>query len=371
MNNSEEENIVFSDLMISILITAFLGMLLSHNLSIYVTEPIMRDQSVFIGSRYTITVDALNTIAEDDTISIIAMGSSMSYKGIDGECIGDYLGSGITAYNLAQPSSKPYTDMQHIPRIISANPDLVMIEIAPDILSTPSGHHPYIQLRYTLDSLYQDDGDLGEWVDIVPPEYRQWIAMNDIERMEFRQEYVPGAIEEHLNRLILDEDNGRDDGAWGWAPNPEHPNWNDYIQTPIFPDDKYGLEGFGPIKLDEYRESKLRATPWASPPSNGTLSHQALEYEISSLTAAGIEVIITTPAYHPEHLEYLENGQWDGFNETVLRFSQYEGVTIFDQTWIKNTWVHDDFYDRNHLDDDGREKYCELLIPTISEILNG
>ena len=60
--------------------------------------------------------------------------------------------------------------------------------------------------------------------------------------------------------------------------------------------------------MDEYRESKLRATPWASPPSNGTLSHQALEYEISSLTAAGIEVIITTPAYHPEHLEYLENG---------------------------------------------------------------
>ena len=88
------------------------------------------------------------------------------------------------------------------------------------------------------------------------------------------------------------------------------------------------------------------------------------------MTAAGIEVIITTPVYHPEHLEYLENGQWDGFNDTVLRFSQYEGVTVFDQTWIRNTWVHDDFYDRNHLDGDGREKYCELLIPTISEILN-
>ena len=36
MINSEEEKIVFSDLMMSILITAFLGMLLSHNLSIYV-----------------------------------------------------------------------------------------------------------------------------------------------------------------------------------------------------------------------------------------------------------------------------------------------------------------------------------------------
>lgn len=356
--------------MMSVLIASFLGILLSHNISIYITDPIMRDQSVFTGSRYTITVDALNTIAEDDTISIIAIGSSMSYKGIDGKCVGDNLGTGFTAYNLAQPSSKPYTDMQHIPRIISAKPDLVMIEIAPDILSTPSGHHPYIQLRYTLDSLYQNDGDLGDWADIVPQEYRQWVAMNDIERMEFRQEYVPGAIEEHLNRMILDEDNGRDDGVWGWAPSPGDKLWNEYIQTPIFPDDSYGIEGFSQIRLEEYMETKVHVSPWANPPSDGTLSHLALEYEISSLIAAGIEVIITTPAYHPEHLEYLENGQWDGFNETVLRFSQNEGVIVFDQTWMKNTWVHDDFYDRNHLDDDGRKKYCELLVPTISEILN-
>ena len=203
-----------SDLLLSVFVAAFLAMLLSHNLSMYITEPIMRDQSVFTGSRYTITVDALDTIAEDDEISIVAIGSSMTYKGIDGQCIGESLGNGITAYNLAQPSSKPYTDMQHIPRLISANPDVVLIEIAPDILSTPSGPQPYIQLRYTLDSIYQDNSDLGGWVDIVPPEYRQHVAMNDLERMEFRQEYVPGAIEEQLNRLIFDVDNGRDDGAW-------------------------------------------------------------------------------------------------------------------------------------------------------------
>lgn len=57
--------------------------------------------------------------------------------------------------------------------------------------------------------------------------------------------------------------------------------------------------------------------------------------------------------------------------ETVFTFSQYDGVTVFDQTWAENIWTQDDFYDRNHLDDDGRQKYCELLIPTISEILNG
>ena len=367
----DDSNVNGGGLFFSVIVSVALLMILPHTIGFHITDPLMRDQSIFIGSRYTITVDALNTIAEDDTISIIAIGSSMTFKGIDGKCIGDFFGDEVTAYNLAQPSSKPYTDMQHIPRIISTDPDIVMIEIAPDILSTPTGHHPYIQLRYTLDSLYQEESDLGDWIDLVPTEYQHWIATNEFERMAFRQEYVPEAIEEQLNRLIFDEDNGRDDESWGWAPNPGHSSWNDYIQTPIFPSDIYGMEGFSQDELDEYTETKLHVSPWASPPANGTLSHLALEYEISSLTGEGVEVIITTPAYHPEHLEYLVDGQWDGFNETVAAFSQYDGVTIFDQTWAEGTWTHDDFYDRNHLDDDGRQKYCQLLIPTISEILNG
>ena len=366
----EDSGIDANEFFLSVIVSVVLLMILPNTIGFHLTDPLMRDQSIFIGSRYTITVDALNTIADDDTISVIAIGSSMTYKGIDGRCIGNFLGDDVTAYNLAQPSSKPYTDMQHIPRIISTNPDIVMIEIAPDILFTPSGHHPYIELRYTLDSLYQDKSDLGDWVDIVPSEYRHWIAINEFERMGFRQEYVPGAIEERLYRLVLDEDTGRDDGAWGWAPSPGYSSWNDYIQTPIFPNDIYGLEGFDQKKLDEYTETKLRVSSWASPPANGTLSHLALEYEISSLLEADIEIIIITPAYHPEHLKFLEEGQWDGFNETVATYSQYDGVTIFDQTWVENTWTHEDFYDRNHLDDDGRAKYCELLIPTISEILN-
>ena len=368
--NSDCEKTNLDELFMSILIASFLGMLLSHNVSIYLTEPLMKDQSIFIGSRYTITADALDTIAEDDTISVIAMGSSMTFKGVDGICIGDGLDNEVNVYNLAQSASKPYTDMLHIPRIIMSNPEIVLIEISPDIIRTPTGENSYLQIRYTLDSMAQDNVDLGEWVDLIPLEYRHWIAMNDIERMEFRQEYVPEAIEEHLNRLILEEDNGREDLMWGWVPDNKHPEWNEYIQTPIFPNDLYGLEGYDIDELNEYRETKLHVSPYASPPASGTLSHLALEYEISSLVEAGIEVIITTPPYHPEHLKFLEDGQWDGFNETVFTFSQYEGVTVFDQTWAEDIWIHDDFYDRNHLDGDGREKYCQLLIPTISEILN-
>ncbi|MFL2947249.1 MAG: hypothetical protein ACJZ4J_03650 [Candidatus Poseidoniales archaeon] len=357
---------------LSIIVSVALLMVLPNTIGFHLTEPLMRDQSIFIGSRYTITVDALNTIADDDSISVIAIGSSMTFKGIDGECIGNGIDDDVRVYNLAQPASKPYTDMQHIPRILLSNPEIVMIEISPDILSTPtsSSSIEYLQLRYTLDTMYQDGRDLGKWVEIVPSEYRQWIATNEFERSQFRQEYVPSAIEEHLQRMILEENSGRAEGLFGWVPDSNHDDWVPYLQTPIFAPDTYGLEGMSDVELDEYFITKLQTSPWASPPSTGTLSHLALNYQITSLIEGGIDVVIITPAYHPEHLKFLEEGQWDGFNETISAYSQYDGVTIFDQIWVENTWTHEDFYDRNHLDDDGREKYCEQLIPTISEILH-
>ena len=61
--------------------------------------------------------------------------------------------------------------------------------------------------------------------------------------------------------------------------------------------------------------------------------------------------------------------QWDGLNQTIERYSQLPGITVFDQTWDTN-WDSDDFYDRNHLDDDGRLKYCNRITPIIEQILD-
>ena len=372
MNELNSNDFRLIDLFKSIFIASFLGILLSHNLTFYLTEPLMRDQSLFIGSRYTITVDALDTIAGDEEISIVVIGSSMSYKAVDGLCISGGLEGTVKTYNLAQPASKPYTDMQHIPRIISSDPDIVMIEISPGIISTPSSDSSieYLQLRYKLDTMYQSNSDLGGWVDIVPPEYIEWVAKSDYERAKFRQEYVPGAIEEHLLRAILNENSGREEGIFGWVPSPGHDDWENYLQTPIFPPDSYGLEGMTVEELEEYNASKLLESPWAEPASFGTLSHEALEYEINSLLNSGIQIVIITPAYHPRHLEFLTPGQWDGFNDTVAIYSEIEGITIFDQTWSQDTWNHDDFYDRNHLDGDGRLKYCQEISPILQELIN-
>ena len=367
-----EENLDGNGFFLSLLVLLTVLVILPNTMTLHLTEPLMRDQSIFMGSRYTITVDALDTIAEDEEFSIVAIGSSMTFKGVDGICISSGLEGNTKTYNIAQSGSKPYTDMQHIPRLISSSPEIVMIEISPDTIGTPSSSKSkeYLQLRYTLDTMYQSNSDLGGWVDIVPPEYIEWVAQTDYERLKFRQEYVPGAIDEHLLRLIFDETRGREEGLFGWAPDSDHDDWETYLQTPTFPSDRYGLEGMTSEELEEYNSSKLFKSPWAKPKSSGTLSHQALEYEINSLLDSGIQIVIVTPAYHPSHLKFLEPGQWDGFNDTVALYSGIEGITVFDQTWATGVWNHDDFYDRNHLDDDGRLKYCQEIIPVLQEIIN-
>ena len=51
-------------------------------------------------------------------------------------------------------------------------------------------------------------------------------------------------------------------------------------------------------------------------------------------------------------------------------FSQIEGVTVFNQIWEPG-WIDDHFYDRNHLDDEGRTEFCNRLAPVIDEVLLG
>ena len=69
----DESNIDSGGLFLSIIVSVVLLMILPNTITFHMTDPLMRDQSIFIGSRYTITIDALNTISDDNSISVIAM----------------------------------------------------------------------------------------------------------------------------------------------------------------------------------------------------------------------------------------------------------------------------------------------------------
>ena len=106
-----------------------------------------------------------------------------------------------------------------------------------------------------------------------------------------------------------------------------------------------------------------------NPSFRNSLAHAALDYEISTLLENGILVIIVSPPHHPSALTFVEDGRWDGLNETLSKYAQLPGVTIFDQSWEPG-WEDDHFYDRNHLDDEGRVEFCHRLAPVIDQVLN-
>ena len=358
------------DFFTSLSVAAVFFWLLSNSILSGVTEPLLRDGSLITGTRYTITQDALQTISEDGEISVIGIGSSQLFKALDGGCVSENLVNDALVYNIAQPSSRAYTDMLHIPRIVGSSPEIVLIEIPPNLLgNTSKSAEEYVELRFKLDTMNQDSTDIGGWIDIIQPEHRDWVALNQYERMSFRQEYFPNSIEEQLLRMVADETNAREEGRYGWIPDLDSDGWKGYLQTPIFPSDDYGFDGMTSEERENYNVTDMMKTGNYNPSYRGSQAHSALDYEISTLLQNGIHVIIVSPPHHPSALTFVEDGQWDGLNETLARYSEWSGVTLFDQTW-ETGWEDGHFYDRNHLDDEGRIEFCHRLAPVIDQVLN-
>jgi len=359
-----------NSLFLSVLINLIVCLLISTSIPSLLVEPLLRDGSIITGTRYTITKEALNTISEDNSVSVIGIGSSQIFKALDGKCVSSNLDNDALVYNIAQPSSRAYTDMLHIPRIVSVSPEIVLIEIAPNLLgNTSESAKEYVEMRFKLDTMNQDNLDLGGWVDIIDPKHRNWVALNEIERLEFKQEYFPAVIEERLSRLLLEVSNAKEKSSYGWIPQSNSELWIDYLQTPIFPSDHYGFDGKTSEEREIYNDTLMMKTGNYNPSYRNSQAHAALDYEISTLLENDIQVILVSPPHHPSALSYVTNGKWDGLNETLSRYELWEGVTIFDQTW-ESGWIDDHFYDRNHLDDEGRVEFCNRLAPVIDIILS-
>jgi hypothetical protein len=45
-----------------------------------------------------------------------------------------------------------------------------------------------------MDTMLQDDSDVGGWLPIIEDEYGDWLATNSIERLVFKQKWYPEAV---------------------------------------------------------------------------------------------------------------------------------------------------------------------------------
>ena len=373
MSNSNNEGSNFIDLMTSILIAFFLGILLSHNLTFALTESSISDGSIMRDSRLSgITTDSLAIISDHVDNPIIGIGSSMTLKALDGKCVTDNLTSSAVVHNLAHVNSMPWNDMIHIPRIIDLNPTLVLIEVGPNIMSNLTSEKmlEYSELRYKTDTAKQDNSDLGGWYDLLDPRLEEYVATDDIMRMQFRQEYVVDSIEEKMNILIFNESKERRGWTYGWVPSPGMTDdWLNYLQTPPFPSDRNGFDGMDIDEREEYNLTKMTGA-LSYKPQLDSYGQRVLEYEIDTLVDNGIGVILVILPQHPDSLNSVPDGKWDELNQSINQFTESENVHAFNQLW-ENGWAEQHFFDRNHLDNEGRVEFCNRLAPVIDEVLSG
>jgi len=326
------------------------------------------DNKLFTNGRYGMVYDALDTISEDDVPSIVAIGSSQMYKAFNGSCMADLSeNSDAKFYNLALPASRSYTDMLMIPRILQSDIDIVMIEVGVNLLfemKPTNGNDGYVEMRLMIDTMLQNDRDLGKWQEIILSFHNNSVNSNEIERIQSRQDYSVDGTE-----LILSEFLGFEEYEqlyYRGTPEVGTDEWIEYLQEPVWT--RSYLESLDNEERTEYSVTQMKKSLSYRPLDAGTANHAALHYEVSSLSDAGIKVILVGLPHHPEVMSILPDGQWDGYNKTVQTLVNEYDIDNVSFTF-SNGWEDHHFSDRNHLDADGRKEFCERMTPLLNSLL--
>lgn len=339
---------------------------LTHN----IVEPLIIESRLVTFGRYGFANEAINSISDDEVPSVVAIGSSMMYKAFDGNCMGQQSDvNDAKFYNLGIPASRPYTDMMQIPRLSQSGVEVVLVEVGVNLLfEINDGPHEYMEFRFTIQTMLQDDRDLGEWVDVVLPYHQQWLYLNEYERTVARQEWFVESTEILLERMLNIEE--EEDIKFRFLPEPGTDEWLDYLQEPGWPASLIDNEWKRGMSEDDYNETVLMVRSSYEPQSNGTRNHDALDYIVSELVDSGVKVILVGLPHHPLKYPYLDPGQWDGYNDTVNDLVEEYDVTLIDFTFEqKEGWGHEHFYDGNHLDEEGRVEFCQRMTPILNSAL--
>ena len=375
-NHNKEYSIISStEASFSFVALVFTFLITTSIFSSLIIQPLLFDASVVRTGRYALTMDAWDSIEEDDAVSVVGIGSSMLQYAMNGTCIEEEMASSNTfVYNLAIPGSMPYMEMIQTEAAVRASPDLVMLEVGPNSLwdvdeFSNQGLLDYFEMRLTILSQFIDGQDDGRWQEILRDSELELLDGGLEGNYRSESAYSSDALEEVLRRAILSDSSAPRTVSAASVPHPSHDDWHSYLRTQNWLYSK--LELMSEEERSEWEEvtipkSLLKGVN--NPQKNGTLNHVSLDYMVSRFSESGIKVALISPPLHPLLLEQLSPGQYDGHNHSLSVLSQYDGVEVMNLVW-DDYWSDDDFYDHNHLDRHGRQTFCVNIAPRIHEII--
>ena len=386
MNNEKFKKVSEKEVTVSAILSIITFLITTSLFSSHIIQPYLYE--TYPNARYSVTMDAWDTVREDGVQSVIGIGSSMLQYALNGTCIEEEMGLDNTyVYNLAIPGSNPYMEMMQTEAAVRANPDVILLEVGGnslwdlETLSEPVTEElmEYFELRLAILSIMMDGEDEGAWREILRASELELLENGFEEEFNAESVYADDAMEQYLRKVTegvagnIDELNlGPEilqETSYQYVPNPDQDSWHEYLRTPGWGYSQ--LERMTPEERSEWEnETIVKHVKYGvnNPLPNGTLNHAALHYMVSRFSESGIKVILVSLPMHPMELELLNPEQYAGHNETLDVLSTYNGVQVMNLVW-ENYWVDDDFYNHNHLDRHGRQTFCHAVAPQIKTIL--
>jgi hypothetical protein len=335
-------------------------LILSQTFSGIVIKPLLHDATLVRTGRYAMTFDAWETIADSNATSIVAIGTSLTQYGISGKCIEDRLDSDVFVYNLGIPGSMPYVEMMQTDRAVHSKPDIILLEVNPiSLYSLEQASSEYLELRFTVNSILMETSDYGSWMEML--RYNESSILNNplMRKIYSSNKYSNEAFDTLIERRVSDE---KFTPHWYLStPQPDSSEWLEYLREPTWLPSY--LDSLNQSQRSEYENitipEQLKRIRY-NPSSNSTLNIIALNHMVSQFSSNGIEVVLVSYPIHPKMVIEVSPGQFDILNETMESLTDYTNVRKFDLIW-QDDWTTADFYDFEHLDERGREKFCKKM----------
>lgn len=337
------------------------------------------DGSVMELGRYHFTFEAYDYISEDKAPSVVSWGSSKMRESFDGLQMEEHSAhDDANFYNLGYASEHPYLRLPELSSLISAKPDVLVLELGPNTFSflpTPLDQNS----QEKINSVIYHSPIIGnkEYLEVMEAEDLNVIENGIGERINGYSRYSFPAVENSLIDRFEEEHTGWDCDEKltnvRCVPHPDSELYDDYLRKPpqftnylerIKPLNDNTLENFYGEKLDNYISSKYH-----NPEGVYNKNHRAFDFIIEQAIENQIEVVLVALPYNPVLMQRLSINQWDYVGEVIENYSAREELTVVDLLDDSRFGNDSYFNDFSHMSELGEDQLTRVLLPKIDKIL--
>jgi len=335
----------------------------------------LQDGSVMELGRYHFTFDAYEHINDVESPKVIFLGSSKMREAADGHLFEAHsVIEDAQFFNLAYASERPYMRMLELESLISAKPDVLVMEVGPNSFSAMQTPLSEVDAERMNALLYHRPlTQSNEFLDYLEKEDLTVLDIGLRSKLNGSSTYGFQAIE---NALV--DRFGAEETGWGCEEQPNNVRcvpsvdsqyYESYLrQPPQFSNSLNRIKGQGEEKLAEFYGptlDKYVTSSYHNPEGVYNKNHNSYDYIINKSIESGIKVVLVSLPYNPVMMDRIDQARWDYVTDALQLYQNRDGLKVIDL--MSSSFFNNDVYfnDFSHMSKEGE---AQFLATTIAEI---